>query len=68
MIAFLPGEQVRLTSRFAAVLNKSTKRRVDWLGRKGVVRRCNSRSAYIVWEGCKSIDPVPVKGVERVGK
>lgn len=65
---FAKGERVRLTRRYAKVLMKSDERttHTDWLSRQGTVDRCNATTVSVLWDGRRTIDHIPVKGVERI--
>lgn len=60
------GSVVKLTDRYAKVLSKASGISTDWIGRKGKVLFCGKESVAILWEGRKSRDYVPHKGVELV--
>ena len=66
--AFIHGDEVKLKDRFAtALMNGSNARtRVNWLERRGVVVRCNESNVTILWSGRRTLDAVPIGGVERV--
>jgi hypothetical protein len=64
MTPFVPGDSVKLTNRFAAVLSSTPRAKHDWKKRRGVIRKCNSKIAYVVWDGTRSMDPLPVSVVE----
>lgn len=66
MTRFTPGETVRLTARFAGVMEKRSRRRIAWTERRGVVAHCNQNSVYVIWAGCKSPDPLPIAAVEGI--
>jgi hypothetical protein len=57
---------VKLTDRYAKVLSKASEISTDWIGRKGKVLFCDKETVAILWEGRKSRDYVPHKGVELV--
>ena len=62
--SFRPGDVVKLTHRFALVLMRTPRCRVDWVARRGLVKWANNQSVYIVWDGRSSGDLVPLGGVE----
>ena len=63
---FENGSIVKLTDRYAKVLSKTSGISTDWVGRKGKVLSCGKQSVAILWEGRKTRDYVPHKGVELV--
>lgn len=64
--SFKKGDRVKLTDRYAIVLSKAKGNPRNWVGRRGSVFDCNRDHVSIVWDGRKSIDNVPHKGVERI--
>jgi hypothetical protein len=62
--AFDQGSTVKLTDRYATALSKSRGNPRRWIGRKGMVVSCGKDAVCIIWEGRKSLDYVPLKGVE----
>lgn len=64
--AFEQFATVKLTDRYAAALSKAKGNPLRWIGRKGIVVSCSKSAVCIIWEGRKSIDYVPLKGVEQV--
>jgi hypothetical protein len=60
-----PGEPVKLTDRYASVLCRSPKCKVDWRTRRGVVSWVNDRSVAIFWDGRKTLDIIPRQAVEK---
>jgi hypothetical protein len=65
MTHFAQGSTVRLTDRYARVLSKAKGNPRKWVGRKGMVVHCGKDAVTVLWEGRKSIDYVPLKGVEH---
>jgi len=63
---FAFGDRVKLTDRYATVLSKARGNPRNWVGRRGSVVYCNRDHVSIVWDGRKSVDNVPHKGVEMV--
>ena len=57
-----PGDQVKLTDRYAAALCKRPCNYVDWRTRRGIAKVCKGTSIGIIWPGRKSPDWVPIKG------
>jgi hypothetical protein len=66
MIQFRPGDQVRLTRQFASALMSSSRTRVNWAERVGIVKRASGDRVCIIWVGNSAIDQFPIKAVERV--
>lgn len=64
--AFSQGDRVKLTARYADVLNRSFHARLDWKTRQGVVTRCNNSDVTIRWDGRETLDAIPVRGVEKL--
>jgi hypothetical protein len=64
-LPFDRGDRVKLTDRFAKVLLRGPKVKIDWLARRGVVRRCNEFDVYVAWDGRNTLDSIPVKAVEK---
>jgi hypothetical protein len=62
MTPFTPGQQVKLTGNLLKARMQT--RRIDWLKRRGAVSHCNNYSVYVVWNGCKSAEELPVRAVE----
>ena len=65
MKPFEQGSTVKLKDRYAKALSKAKGNRRNWLGRKGMVVHCGKDAVCIIWEGRKSLDYVPLKGVEN---
>jgi hypothetical protein len=65
MTLFQRGDPVTLTPKFAATLARNPKTRVDWKSRRGIVHRCNEHSVYVVWDGNRASETLPVKAVTR---
>lgn len=66
------GDPVRLTARFAKARMigsfQKRKSRIDWTTRLGVLQHVTKRdSGLVVWEGCSSVEPLPMAALERVG-
>lgn len=51
-----PGDPVKLTERYANVLLRSRKCKVDWLSRRGVVTMTGPRYVFVIWDGNRTID------------
>ncbi len=66
MKEFSLGDSVKLTHRFACALMRS-KHRIDWRVRVGTVKAVNSYEVFILWDGRKTPEAFPLKGVERIG-
>src|SRR5437764_9352850 len=67
MKAFNKGEHVKLTARFAAAIARNRRGKLAyWTTRKGVVQNINSYNVYVIWEGNKGKEMLPIKAVERV--
>jgi hypothetical protein len=61
------GDQVKLTARVAAAFNKHKRPgKFDWTDRRGVIERisANKVSAFVLWDGRKSPDELPINGIE----
>ena len=61
------GDRVKLIARVAAAFNGSNRaRKFDWTDRRGVVERIttNKANAVVLWDGRKSTEVVPIRGVE----
>ena len=61
------GDRVKLTARVAAAFNNNKRPgRFDWTERRGVIERISNNKvhAFVLWDGLKSPDEVPVDGVE----
>ena len=61
------GDRVKLTARVAAAFNKNKRpNKFDWAHRRGVVERItvNKVHAFVLWDGRKSPDEVPINGIE----
>ena len=58
-------DRVKLTARAAAAFNKN-KHKFDWTDRRGVVERisANKATAIVLWDGRKSQDYLPIRGIE----
>jgi hypothetical protein len=65
MTKFKRGDDVKLTDNYARALN-GPKARINWLGRRGVVKWSNSDTVSIVWDGTTAQQQVPARGVEKV--
>jgi hypothetical protein len=62
MTRFQPGDRITLTKRGAASLNNNMHPgRVDWRGRRGVIGRISRSEAFVLWDGRRSLDPVPLR-------
>jgi hypothetical protein len=61
---FEHGDMVKLTDRFAAAL-VAGKHVVDWTARRGVVYRSNDHEVFVIWQGRRTAEPLPVKAVEK---
>jgi hypothetical protein len=59
-----PGDSVKLTDRYAAVLNKHPHCAIDWAIRRGVCQRSNQHDVFVLWEGRATLDQIPLKAVE----
>jgi hypothetical protein len=68
MARFQPGDRVTLTKRGAASLNNNMHPgRVDWRGRCGVIGRISrSGEAFVLWDGRRSLDPVPLRSLVKI--
>jgi hypothetical protein len=57
-----------LTKRAAVSLNNNRHPgRVDWRGRRGVIGRISrSGDAFVLWNGRRSLDPVPLRWLVRI--
>jgi hypothetical protein len=66
-VSFEPGESVRMTDRYAAVLCRSRRNKVDWRARRGVVNWANPNQVAITWEGRTSVDVLPLRAIEKAG-
>lgn len=63
---FTRGDLVRLTEKYAGTLLRGHRRKkIDWRSRRGVVERCSSSEVYVAWEGRRSLDAIPIRGVEK---
>ena len=63
---FSRGDRVKLTEQYASALLRGPRRKkVDWRSRQGVVERCSSSEVYVAWEGRRSLDAIPIRGVEK---
>lgn len=60
-----PGDQVKLTDRYAATLMAGRKRDVNWHTRRGVCHHQNRDNVFISWTGRVTIDSIPKGGVEK---
>jgi hypothetical protein len=63
------GDRVKLTARVAAAFNNNKRPgRFDWNDRRGVIERisANKVSAFVLWEGRKTPDEIPIHGIERI--
>ena len=61
------GDRVKLTARVAAAFNDNKRPgKVDWTGRRGVIKRISANKAHalVLWDGRKTPDEVPIGGVE----
>lgn len=56
--------QPRLAASLAE--NPRSACRVDWVSREGVVHHMNGHAVFIIWDGVKRQDQLPIKGVEKV--
>jgi hypothetical protein len=64
-VAFDRGARVRLSEKYALALMRRQKNRINWVARRGVVIRCSKKGeVYIVWDGCRSADAVPLRAVD----
>jgi hypothetical protein len=63
MTRFQPGDRVTLTKRAAVSLNHNMHPgRIDWRGRRGVIGRISrSGEAFVLWDGRRSLDPMPLR-------
>ena len=59
------GDPVKLTDRYAATLMLTSKHRIDWHTRRGVLHHENRDNVFVNWAGRKTIDQIPKGGVER---
>jgi hypothetical protein len=66
MTQFKRGDDVKLTDNYAMALNRSPLARINWLGRRGIVKCSNSNTVSIIWDGTKAQQQVPARGVEKV--
>lgn len=66
MKAFNKGDAVKLTTRFATVLNARPKNHADWLKRTGVVRSINNYNVLVIWDGVNTQETLPIKAVELI--
>jgi hypothetical protein len=68
MARFQPGDRVTLTKPGAASLNNNMHPgRVDWRGRCGVIGRISrSGEAFVLWDGRRSLDPVPLRSLVKI--
>jgi hypothetical protein len=70
MTIFKKGDRVQLTARMAAVsMNKSRKRQLNWYGRRGTVMATTTPGGACVsirWDGLKSFDSWPKRGIELI--
>jgi hypothetical protein len=60
-----PGDAVKLTAKAARTFNNFHQSRVDWRTRRGIIQRISRCGALVVWEGRRTVDPVPLKGLTR---
>jgi hypothetical protein len=61
------GDRVKLTDPAAIGLNNSLHPgRFDWRDRRGVVQHIskNKQDAFVLWDGRRSLDPVPMASLE----
>lgn len=61
------GDRVKLTARVAAAFNNNKRPgRFDWAERRGVIERISNNKvhAFVLWDGRKSPEEVPVDGIE----
>lgn len=65
MTHFEQGSTVKLNDQYARALAKAHGKPTKWIGRKGMVVHCGETAVSILWEGRKSVEYVPLKGVER---
>ena len=61
---FEQGSTVKITDQYATALSKRKGKPLCWLSRKGVVVHCGPNAVSVMWDGRKSLDYVPLKGVE----
>lgn len=64
-MTFTRGDPVKLTDRFASVLVRRMKNKIDWHKRRGVFSSGNEDLVLIRWDGCKSCEQLPIKAIER---
>ena len=66
-VPFVPGDEVRLTRRYAKTLSKKrTATKVNWHKRRGIVHSCNPHTVSVFWEDRRSADMLLVNAVERI--
>lgn len=61
------GDTVKLKRRYAASLSKRSGAGVDWIARRGIVKRIGVRgtSCAVIWAGNKGPDQIPIGAVEK---
>ena len=62
-LPFARGERVKLREPYARALMLG-RRQIDWLKRRGTVVYCNPTVVHVRWDGRRSVDNLPIKGVE----
>ena|SRR4051794_16658093 len=76
-VPFAPGDEVRLTRRYAKTLSKKrtttkvykcTTTKVNWDKRRGIVHSCNPYTVSVFWEGRRSADVLLVNAVEKIAR
>lgn len=66
---FAGGDRVKLVDRYALALDNSRGGvRGRWTGRVGTVKYSNKVEVVIQWDDRKSLDRVPLKGVEKINR
>lgn len=51
-----PGDPVKLTDRYANVLLRTRRCKVDWLARRGVAARVGRQYVFVIWDGNRALD------------
>ena len=62
-----PGTRVKLTGKAVKgyLHGYHRKGKVDWLKRRGTLHCASRTYAYVVWDGTKSADQMPIKAIEE---
>jgi hypothetical protein len=67
MARFQPGDRVTLNKRAAVSLNNNMHPgRIDWRGRCGVIGRISRHGAFVLWDGRRSLDPIPLRWLVKI--